>query len=940
MKPPVDLRFRPTLVIFLDETGARICEQLQSIVRFTGFDPILCQSVALLNVNSQSMLATPVALNGTFADKSVPQEEDRLGVLIDRTLRDVQNNRRIQAIIAAGYPIPNTRTQIFIVGDAHSSEMPRVLDLVRQRLRRSGFATLVCYFANAYHMRQITAPLENEPSILDDEAAGETIYTTGSYWSDRHAPDFCYLYEDMRTYPTESFFDDHVSYYTTAEAIFALLATGISTEPVFVQQMQTNTPFHTYENVGSLSTCLIGFPRTQLLEYCSARLGVALMEQWRTELLQQNTPVRELEKLQKNAIQRAQILRRSVSDSLGRPYAYNPQQYRRQQEETFRIEEPLWPSLDVLQREKSAPDNPAATAAEQKGMAHGQQRARRNLYEATRDLFLLFWPDDIDEVIQRQKSRDWVRLILQRSNRAATAYNEWDKRATHTWDLAANQISAEIREAIDYLWSKDQNGFEMATTYVDELDDQLAKLADEQSHWREEHQERYLSFLATWEGLATGPWVIPDDEGGSGAGQARPTMQNQHANGPDLTSASNPPPQETIIGNASAPATTEFQHLPEHEERIVRWLEQRINWHQARIPTWTSQMVFAFPFILGLALAILSWLPARIFAFTPPLALTTTVVFVLITLFVALIHIAFHIRYTRNVKMCKEDLLIFYRQYYVYQCEKREDKLRVIRVLSPLRRTVQRIRERLDNIQMFIEQTRDRLEVQASKIEDELFNSSASFRDIFVANGERLQRRQKNTLEDFAGQISKLRVKDPVEDWHQSSATLKRQLIQQFRQQSLMEMSDEAAQKQILAFVTGVSQTYFKGSLIDVRNALDKEDIWLEAIDRVETPLYQIQVGNKGLQFLFACGRVQDMANGWRYMRSDTYPVKISDTHEWVLLVAFFRGGLPTTINPEILFPVKTSTTSADASMHPPDLEQGTNGSGFASTIDDRLPFA
>jgi hypothetical protein len=192
-------------------------------------------------------------------------------------------------------------------------------------------------------------------------------------------------------------------------------------------------------------------------------------------------------------------------------------------------------------------------------------------------------------------------------------------------------------------------------------------------------------------------------------------------------------------------------------------------------------------------------------------------------------------------------------------------------------------------------------------------------RDIFIANGERLQREGKNTLESFAGQISQKRVKEPVEEWHQSSADMKRQLILQFRQQaqSLMEMSDEDAQAQIRRFVTDITRAYFKGPLVELQYALDKENIWREARDRVETPLYRIDIGKTTREFFFVCGRAWDVNKGLRYLPNDARHVRTSDVHDWILLATFFQGGLPETINPDILFPEKgQANPSGTATNH------------------------
>jgi len=241
------------------------------------------------------------------------------------------------------------------------------------------------------------------------------------------------------------------------------------------------------------------------------------------------------------------------------------------------------------------------------------------------------------------------------------------------------------------------------------------------------------------------------------------------------------------------------------------------------------------------------------------------------------------------------------------------------------------MRDKLEDLYPFIQTIQNDLEERATTTRQRLFDSPGSVRDIFVANGERLQKEKRNTLEDFASQITKLRVKEPVADWHQTPQDMKKHLITLFRSQreSLMEMNEEQALRQIYEFTLNVNRPYFKGPLVDIQSALDKEDIWREALDRVENPLYRAQVGIREPQFRFICGREADISRGIRYIPADAYPVMLSDAHEWVLIAAFFRGGLPRALNVDTLFPHKVdpATTPADAFVDDDDeSEESTLG--------------
>jgi len=48
----VNLRFRPSLVVFVDQAGKEICEQLKGIIQLTEFEDVLHQSIALIQVTT------------------------------------------------------------------------------------------------------------------------------------------------------------------------------------------------------------------------------------------------------------------------------------------------------------------------------------------------------------------------------------------------------------------------------------------------------------------------------------------------------------------------------------------------------------------------------------------------------------------------------------------------------------------------------------------------------------------------------------------------------------------------------------------------------------------------------------------------------------------------------------------------------------------------
>ena len=923
MRSPIGLRFRPSLIIFVDEAGERICQQFKRIIDVTDFDPLLHQSIALLQVADGNDRAHPVPVGKEFPpDEDIPREEDTLEHLVDTMLRDVQRNKRVVEIIEAGYPVPNPRTQVYIVGSAQDPWMAQVLQIVNAQVAKKGFTTLTCFILSTYEKGQSAIASPSDTTIVGEDMP--TSLSGGSFWAEREVANFCYLYEDMLTYPVPTFVTEAESDHAAAEALFTLAATGITPEPVFEEMMKVGPTLNTYENVGTLSTSMIIFPREAILEYCSSRLAVALTSQWIRDLNDGVLPEQEHEKLQNRARGVANRIEQWIYDGPLRPYANSQkrlqeiQRKAKQNTTNTSTQKSLldnanrWPSLAILD---GGEQRLLKNAAHSSRSVTDHKRILRRLIEETEELFLLFWSEDINNETNRQKRRldGWTKLVFQQEGKAVEAYQEWDKAATDAWAAVKTRVNAEVKQIIDQLWSAEDNGFEVAATYVDELDDRLATLADRLGRLRESHERDYEDALNEFERKADGEWVTHQNAtsiigSGQGTAQAGPTMSNQPI-------ANQGPADGAIVGSnvPSQTSTSAYHHLPTREEHIARHLEQRITWLQNQVPSLPTQVTVSIPFLFSLVLSGMALFPN---VMTTPITAGLTVGTGAI---IATGNGYFRWFYQKRVEEAKEDLLTFYRIYYAHRCEQREDKLRTI-VTGPLRRSVQSIRERLDNIRLFVNDLQNTLDKRATNVQHKLFSGPSGVRDIFVANGERLQK-DHHTLEDIAAQITKLRLKEPVEEWHRTPQDMKQHLIQTFRQmqESILEMGDEQAQQHIYAFAAEIICAYFKGDFVNIQLALDKPEIWRDVLDRAENPLYRTQVGTRDPKLLFVCGRESDINMGIHYLRKDAHPVYVSNHHDWLLVAAFFSGGLPLALDANTLFPLKegkkpSSNMSFDAS--------------------------
>src|SRR6266568_2287412 len=188
MPTRIPLQFRPSLLIFVDEEGEHIHNHFSPAKLLASLEPPLRQGVGLIRVQvspdivsmnpEDSLRGIPLSLenDGRFP-VDMPTEEGPLEYVITETLRGVQLSRRLDALDRAGYPVPEWRTQIFIVGHAESDLMAEVFKLVRRLLDRNNFDTHVCYvlsgFPQSLKREQNKNPDPKQDAALDQDAAAQ-----------------------------------------------------------------------------------------------------------------------------------------------------------------------------------------------------------------------------------------------------------------------------------------------------------------------------------------------------------------------------------------------------------------------------------------------------------------------------------------------------------------------------------------------------------------------------------------------------------------------------------------------------------------------------------------------------------------------------------------------------------------------------------------------
>lgn len=885
-----EILFRPTLIICLGEAGTLIREylspyygeverQLQSPPSryhlLSNLDKPLRDSVGLLQVDKD--IATPFPIMSEFTtDPEIPVQAGHLRKIIYQALVSVQLDRRLLAISSANYTVSNTRTQIFIVGEPGQDNkiwMKKVLGIVRDLVRSFHFETPVCYFLNDYG---------SEDDYL---STLKRSLTAKDNWRNFELANFSYLYEHMISYPSPVFVTQNEVRYATAQAILGLAATGITSTTMFEEEMKLPLNLEDYaDRIGNLSTSMILFPHAGARFYCGALLTSDLMKKWLGDLFKGLLPDRQREQVSDEARMMVDNIEDWLADRIPRPNA----------------EESLWPSFRILRRK----DHP-----ESERLGYVQRDAYRDLVDQTAKLFETFSADIItDEYNARlDRSETWVDIAYDHCNKAEGLFNIWEQHARITWDALRDRIGTELRHEVDRRWPEAKNGFEVAKVYIDQMDNQLADLLNQVSRWRKQHDATYLADKKEFLKLSDGDWTIDEEQSNiqgmdqTPGAQAAPQIRQGGADnlpGGGIVGAQQ-------VANPKPDPYTGPQFLLEEESDIARNLRRRAKWKQSRIPSLVTLSSVGLLGCITTAFAVS--------AFALPVV-TQWITILGLALSYAIGNGSYRVWRERESRTAQAQVLDFYRRFYIHMCERRED-LERIDLVRTLRRRVRAMRARIDDIETFLNNVQNSAISEAESVRDQLFDGPAGTRDIFIANGERLTKEGQHTLDNVFDKVEQSRKNHSLEDWHRTLDTMREELIRQLRQGrvSLLEMSERDVSEFLYGFTANIVDGYLTGplagSLVEIGAALNRPEIWREVLRRVKRPLYYANVGMREPQLMFVCGSAQDLKNSARYIPPEATRVHTTSS-EWLMVVAYFRGGSPTAFDAKGLFPARSTKKS------------------------------
>lgn len=891
MTEQLEMQFRPSLIICVGKVGALIREYL-SPYQYAGvernlteplslyhllsnLDRPLRNSVGLLQVytetnrdNPDIAIPFPTLKAYTTDDPDIPMKSGNLEEMIKNALRSVQLDRRLLDVRTQGYAVPNTRTQIFIVGEPNEFNtiyMIKILKAARKIAKSRHFDAPICYCLNNYQDQENgSAPAKKMTGLPRDD------------WKVSELANFSYLYEEMISYPSPVFVSQNESRYAAAEGLFALAATGIASLPAFENAMELSTTLTDYTtHSGNISTSMVMFPRSMTGHYCSARLSNLLMQKWQHDLSVTSIPGPRRTQERETAQTLAGDIESWIEESEPRPLA----------------EESNWPNFGIL-FQKNHPESLQKR--------YTQIDAYKQLENQTENLFRVFLPDEIARQYKnrKDKSETWATIADNQCVKADGLYQKWEQDAKKAWQMLSERINAEIRMQVDNRWSENKDGFEVARIYVDALDDQLAIIMDHVRQWRKDHADAYKTEQARFLKLAKGDWSIDEDQPsilppGGGGGQASPTMGNidtRNSAGAAAVSTNNG--GGGLIGGGGAPSGSGGGPPPKDD--IARDLRLRATWKQNHIPPLAT--LGSTGFMGWLALALSASIP------NPPQSLDLAIKSFLGLAFIGG-NLFLFLRRLHESKAAQRDALDFYRLSSIHECENRED-LQRIDLLRMLSSRVKRMRRRLDDMSTFLSNIRKRADVDAEGVQNQLFHGPAGVRDIFIANGERLQEYGDHTLDSIVAKVEQTRQNHPLEDWHSNFDKMRDELIRRLKQgnETLLEMTEERVQEHLYDFTTDIIDGYLVGSLVDLGAALDKPEVWREILERVRRPLYYAGVGVRDPKWLFVCGNPRDLTRSVRYIPSEAIQIRTKSS-EWLMIVAFFSGGNPDILHNTTLFP-------------------------------------
>ncbi len=509
---------------------------------------------------------------------------------------------------------------------------------------------------------------------------------------------------------------------------------------------------------------------------------------------------------------------------------------------------------------------------------------KEDIFESSRDLFRELSRNAVaNHLREGDESDTWAQRAEQQNFKAAARFATWREVAEAAWFKARRESDEAIGKAISALWlGPDEHGLSRAQVYARRLDDAFDRLTRLLPTWRQAHLATYKRKLAALDRRSRGPW-LSDPEA-----QAAATYGVSYA----LTGSHTALGDAVSSGQQSASVLTDI--LPADARSVATRLATRAAWARSLTPSLTQLIaagVMAIPPLFLLVMAIFfgshQWtLGAALYS------LGGVVGGVALLCAVAR---GYALRRQRNYE---EDHLRVYRLYYAYLCSQWEDQLRA-GLVRPLARQVKTARERLDDVQRFLKRLREDMQSAAFAAEDDLFDGPSGLRNVFIGNGLELAKRREHEinsyhLSDFFEYVRLRRQGASEQDGKRADERMRdrvRATLADARGGAI-RLSDEEIEARLRKVMRAEIRPFLKGNLVNASAALGGSQgtaIWREALSR-STILYRPHT--HAPQYLYYAGNEearQTRPANLGALQSAT-PIATSNP-EWLLLARLQVGG-------------------------------------------------
>jgi hypothetical protein len=935
LMPATPLQFRPTIIVFVEETGP-----LNSINSYTGPDafdldwarsvyghfcnfcaglnPVVRQGIGLIHYTDGqavplALRTTQDALNGPKAAmlRLKANDIDRVFTEMVKFLRSPDTFNQI----TRQYSMPDINPQIIIVGTTQTNQ--KIDTLVREISKTQRNIAGADGFPRMYYL------IADVPKAPDPRHASDWAYHLRDNSQGIPVVRFGFLFEhsDSRSV----YHQPNEVYYSMAEALFGMVATALPESEIF---RATTTPYQRNlapdERLGSLGSGMIRFPRAEITEYCARRLSSHVLQEWGSVVNARPLEQDELSKYENISAGYVSRISQQLSDveprrgyfdrprnrlaamvslNVRQPRVKIPSRAGRATMEADRIGDVdqgyiivsgedvrCAPNLDFLAQEipdylRRPIDRGDAPPDAYKLSRREDMSSLGKLTEASDRLFQRISMEKVnDEVGNTWPEKAWTTYVL-----AGNLLRDWGNVAGMTWKRVGDRIRYQTSALVDGLWLDNSDGFLAAGAFVKRLLDNLNTFDAKCRDLRLSHESWYNRELAQLEEMVTPDRFAPLEDDTPYDHEPHGTLRAVNPEG-----ALGPPDRPLMANDDEA---LMFATLTARERNLASRLGARALWYERHVPSWTTMGATIALSTLPLMLLILGMLP-------PHLAnAQATMGWLSLIIAGALGVICFTYRRACLAQRdnARQDLLDAYVLFLAYRCARREDQLRVAAVLGPQMTEVRQMHNRLKDVGEMIKELQDGMKARSEQARMDLFTGPSRYHDIFIGNGHELQIDRKNsrdyTLDDFYAEVDKRRRMQANDrySWHRSYADINERLrLTLAKRGESVILKDQADLEDLVsAFCREVINIYLTGDLVSIEYALrgsdgSGNDLWRRAMDKLVMP---VKTPTMLQPFFFFAGTEPD-CEAVPHGLLPPNPSEIrTDNPEWLYLGLLGQGG-------------------------------------------------